>query len=122
MSNRVAKAKKTSTDNRQSLYILVAAFRNPIMPCSNCVRRKMEDSCVLNPAKSNYCNPCIKSGISCDGYGLSVAATRKIVNEKRRLEREEEIAEDELINLQAESTRIYNEINTQFAKITRLRH
>lgn len=121
MSNRVAKAKKTSTDNRQSLHILVAAFGNPIMPCSNCVRRKMEDSCVLNPAKSNRCDPCIKSGISCDGHGLSVAAARKIVDEKRRLEREEEVAEDELINLQAESTRIHNEMNAQFAKITRLR-
>ncbi|KAJ0137728.1 putative MFS-type transporter C16A3.17c [Fusarium oxysporum f. sp. albedinis] len=74
MSNCVVKAKKTSTENRKSLYILVAAFRNPIMPCSNCVRRKMEDSCVLNPAKLNCCDPYVKSGISCDDYGLSVAA------------------------------------------------
>ncbi|PNP61357.1 hypothetical protein FNYG_13909 [Fusarium nygamai] len=121
MSNRVSKAKKTSTDNRKSLHILVAAFRNPIMPCSNCVRREIEDSCILDPAKSNRCDPCVKSGFSCDGHGLSVAAARKIVDEKRRLEREEEAAEDELIKLQAESTRIYNEMNTQFAKITRLR-
>ncbi|KAI7768299.1 hypothetical protein LZL87_014410 [Fusarium oxysporum] len=99
MSNRVSKAKKTSTENRNSLRILVAAFGNPIMPCSNCVRRKMEDSCVLNLAKSNRCDPCIKSGISCDGHGLSVAAAKKIVNEKRRLEREEEAAEDKLIGL-----------------------
>ncbi|RKK10129.1 hypothetical protein BFJ66_g7715 [Fusarium oxysporum f. sp. cepae] len=92
-------AKKTSTENQKSLHILVAAFGNPIMPCSNCVYRKMEDSCVLNPAKSNRCDPCVKSGTSCDGHGLSVAAARKIVDEKRRLEREEEAAEDELINL-----------------------
>ncbi|KAF6525962.1 hypothetical protein HZS61_009006 [Fusarium oxysporum f. sp. conglutinans] len=114
-------AKKTSTENRKSLHILVAAFGNSIMPCSNCVRRKMEDSCVLDPAKSNRCDPCVKSGVSCDGHGLSVAAARKIVDEKRRLEREEEAAEDELINLQAESTRIHNAMNAQFAKITRLR-
>ncbi|EGU79255.1 hypothetical protein HZS61_001906 [Fusarium oxysporum f. sp. conglutinans] len=121
MSNRVTKAKKTSTDNRKSLHILVAAFGNPIMPCSNCVSRKMADACVIDPNKSNRCDPCVKSGYSCDGHGLSVAAARKIVDEKRRLEREEEAAEDELIKLQAESTRIHNEMNTQFAKITRLR-
>jgi cell division protein FtsL len=50
-----------------------------------------------------------------------MTSARKIVDEKRRLEREEEAAEDELINLQAESTRIHNEMNAQFAKITRLR-
>ncbi|SCO78418.1 uncharacterized protein FRV6_02631 [Fusarium oxysporum] len=121
MSNRVAKAKKTSTDNRKSLHILIAAFRNPIMPCSNCVSRKMVDSCVIDPDKSNRCDPCIKAGYSCDGHGLSVTAARKIIDEKRRLEREEEAAEDELIKLQAKSTRIHNNMNTQFAKITYLR-
>ncbi|SCO78500.1 uncharacterized protein FRV6_02713 [Fusarium oxysporum] len=121
MSNRVTKAKKTSTNNRKSLYILVAAFRNPIMPCSNCISRKMVNSCVIDPDKSNRCDPYVKAGYSCDGHGLSVTAARKIVDEKRRLEREEEAAEDELIKLQAESTRIHNDINTQFAKITHLR-
>jgi hypothetical protein len=55
------------------------------------------------------------------GGFADMTSARKIVDEKRRLEREEEAAEDELINLQAESTRIHNAMNAQFAKITRLR-
>jgi hypothetical protein len=45
----------------------------------------------------------------------------KLADKKRRLERDKEAAEEELICLQAESSRIYNEINAQFLKITRLR-
>ncbi|EXM13452.1 hypothetical protein FOTG_18092 [Fusarium oxysporum f. sp. vasinfectum 25433] len=59
----------------------------------------MEDLYVLNPAKLNRCDPCVKSGISCDGYSLSVAAARKIVDEKCRLKHEEEAAKDKLIKL-----------------------
>ena len=50
-----------------------------------------------------------------------MTSARKIVDEKRRLEREEETAEEELMRLQAESTRIHNLMNAQFSKITRLR-
>ncbi|CAF3637047.1 unnamed protein product [Fusarium graminearum] len=91
------------------------------MPCSNCMSRGLTDQCTLNPEKSNRCEPCAKAGYSCDGHGLSLAAARKLADEKRRLERDEEAAEEELIRLQAESSRIHNEMNAQFSKITRLR-
>ncbi|CAF3585242.1 unnamed protein product [Fusarium graminearum] len=50
-----------------------------------------------------------------------MTSARKLADEKRRLERDEEAAEEELIRLQAESSRIHNEMNAQFSKITRLR-
>jgi hypothetical protein len=50
-----------------------------------------------------------------------MTSARKLADEKRRLERDEEAAEEELIRLQAESSRIHNEMNVQFSKITRLR-
>ncbi|KAJ0125693.1 hypothetical protein HZ326_31201 [Fusarium oxysporum f. sp. albedinis] len=82
------------------------------MPCSNCVRRKIEDSCVLNPAKSNRCDPCVKSGISCDGYGLSVAAVevkgldiiQRGFNLIDKLERAEQSKQAALENAMADST------------------
>ncbi|KAM5522743.1 hypothetical protein FOXYSP1_13086 [Fusarium oxysporum f. sp. phaseoli] len=69
------------------------------MPCSNCVSRKMVDSCIIDLHKSNRCDPYVKSGYSCDGYGLSVTAARKIINEKHCLKREKEAAKDKLIKL-----------------------
>ncbi|KAH7150854.1 hypothetical protein DER46DRAFT_664814 [Fusarium sp. MPI-SDFR-AT-0072] len=69
------------------------------MPYSNCIYRKLEDSYVFNLAKLNRCNPYIKSGISYDSHGLSVAAAKKIINKKRYLEHKEEAAKDKLINL-----------------------
>jgi hypothetical protein len=50
-----------------------------------------------------------------------MTSARKLADEKRRLERDEEAAEEELIRLQAEFSRIHNEMNAQFSKITRLR-
>jgi hypothetical protein len=42
------------------------------MPCSNCEGRGI--SGVVNPAKSSRYGACVKSGYSCNGQGLSVAA------------------------------------------------
>lgn len=52
---------------------------------------------------------------------LLVLTAQRIVNEKRRLENEEEVAEDALVKLQLESSRIHHAMNTQFALIMRLR-
>lgn len=61
-----------------------------------------------------------------------MTSARKLSDEKRRLERDEEAAEEELVRLQAESARLHDEMNArisrihnqmtaQFSKITRLR-
>ncbi|KAF4463894.1 hypothetical protein FALBO_9279 [Fusarium albosuccineum] len=118
MVNKVTK-KRLSTQNRQALKILVESFGGVIMPCSNCEKRHL--ACVVAPDASGRCKSCVDSGWSCDGIALSVAAARKVAAEKRRLEQAEEEAEEELVVLQAESSRIHNEMNAKFAKITRLR-
>lgn len=46
---------------------------------------------------------------------------RRLVAEKQRLEREEEAAEERLLKLQSESARIHKEMNTEFARILRVR-
>lgn len=73
-SNRVAKAKRKSTENRRALLTTISSFGVRIMPCSNCMSRGLTDQCILNPEKSNRCEPCAKAGYSCDGHGLSLAA------------------------------------------------
>jgi predicted nucleic acid-binding Zn-ribbon protein len=52
---------------------------------------------------------------------LTMTSTRKIAKEKRWLEKEEEEAKEELIQLQSESTRIHNAMNAKFGQINRLR-
>ena len=79
MSNRIVKSKKTSTENRRALSHLLTAFNVSKMPCSNCVTRGREHDCVLNPDKSNRCEPCVKAGYSCDGHGLSMAAGERLL-------------------------------------------
>jgi hypothetical protein len=73
-ANRIAKAKKKSTENRHALLTTISSFGIRIMPCSNCMSCGLTDQYILNPEKSNRCEPCAKAGYSCDGYGLSLLA------------------------------------------------
>ncbi|CEI63411.1 unnamed protein product [Fusarium venenatum] len=120
-ANRIAKAKKKSTENRHALLTTISSLGVRIMPCLNCMSHSLTDQCILNPEKSNCCEPYAKAGYSCDGHGLSLSAARKLADKKCQLERDKEAAEEELIRLQAESSRIHNKMNAQFSKITRLR-
>ncbi|EXK78895.1 hypothetical protein FOQG_16451 [Fusarium oxysporum f. sp. raphani 54005] len=89
------------------------------MPCFNCEKRGL--SCLVSPMSSGRCDSCIKADYSCDSEGFSVAAARKVAKEQRRLEEAEAKVEGEFMLLQAESTRIHNEMNAKLAQITRLR-
>ncbi|KAH8659681.1 hypothetical protein BGZ61DRAFT_499694 [Ilyonectria robusta] len=123
MSSRVTKSKKPAakrvSQNRHSLQILVEAVGTLAMPCSYCEQRGLV--CKISPQSSSRCQSCVRAGESCDGYGLSVAAAQKIAAEKERLEREEEEAEEKLLQLQEKMNAVHLEMNTQFARISRLR-
>ncbi|KAG4256505.1 hypothetical protein FPRO03_14038 [Fusarium proliferatum] len=52
---------------------------------------------------------------------VEMTSARMVAKEQRRLEEAEEKVEGEFMLLQAESTRIHNEMNAKLAQITRLR-
>ncbi|RFN47324.1 hypothetical protein FIE12Z_8426 [Fusarium flagelliforme] len=61
------------------------------------------------------------SRLALKAYKNTSYVARKVAKEQRRLEEAEEKVEGEFMLLQAESTRIHNEMNAKLAQITRLR-
>ena len=105
MSGRVSKARaspyvvprQSSTDRR---HILLASFDNfgfEAMPCSRCFSKKLKCE-MVEGVKS--CKSCTRSGRPCDGSGVPAASLERVLEEHRRLQREEAAAESAFLELQ----------------------
>ncbi|WXC47980.1 hypothetical protein QX201_007695 [Fusarium graminearum] len=95
-----------ATRNRKARAKVIEEEGYSVMPCNYCSKHKVK--CW---AKEGYdkCAQCTRRGRPCDGKGMTLVAA-----EKRRLEREEEVAENDLIELQ-------RQVNERLARLMRLR-
>ncbi|GKU13593.1 unnamed protein product, partial [Fusarium langsethiae] len=60
------------------------------------------------------CAQCTRRGRSCDGKGVTLLSADRFVAEKRRLEKEEEVTENDLLDLQ-------RQVNERLSRLMRLR-
>ncbi|KAM0367381.1 hypothetical protein ACHAPY_011726 [Fusarium culmorum] len=81
------------------------------MPCSYCAPRNLK--CWAKEGHSK-CAQCTRCGRSCDGKGVTLLAADHFVTEKRHLEKEEEIAKNDLLSLQ-------QQVNERLNRLMRLR-
>ena len=93
-----------------------------VVPCSFC--EPLSLPCKMAEGVSR-CSECVRRGRSCDGSGVTVTAAQTLIREKRRLEREEDEAEGELLRTQqqfdAELSRLQQQLNERVARLARLR-
>ncbi|KAF4456500.1 hypothetical protein F53441_1384 [Fusarium austroafricanum] len=86
-----------ATRNRQAQAILIENTGFLIMLCGYYEPRGLK--CWAKEGHSK-CAQCTRRGRKCDGKGISILEADRFAAEKRRLEREEEVAENELLELQ----------------------
>jgi hypothetical protein len=96
---------------RDNLYRLIVATGFDVMPCSFCSSRHLK--CRMTEEHSR-CAECVRRGRSCDAAGVPLVSVNRIIDEKRRIEREEEEVESELLHLQ-------QQVAERFARLARLR-
>lgn len=124
------KKARSSTDRRKAKVLIIQEFGVEVMPCSFCESKNF--SCRAMPDSDENCLECTRRGISCDRSGVTLSAgmrifplvmlpfllislvASRITAEKRRLESEEDAAEERLLRAQAE-------MNQALAKLSRLR-
>ena len=123
MSNRVQKSSSSRQrpNQRESLDSLSAhilKFGFEVMPCTPCFNRKLP--CYMTEDVKR-CHECVKSRRRCDGSGVPIDSLRRIGEEKDRLDREERLAEDRLVQLQQEMKIKSSQVEEVVAKLLRLR-
>lgn len=124
----MSKAKSSSAARRHRLFELIEETGFEVMPCSHCSQKHLR--CKMLEGVSR-CSECVRRGRACDGSGVSVSSgaclwvllplpcltffsASRLIAEKRRLEVEEEKAEEELIALQ-------QQVNERLSRLMRLR-
>ncbi|KAH7163642.1 hypothetical protein DER46DRAFT_604836, partial [Fusarium sp. MPI-SDFR-AT-0072] len=90
---------------------LIASTGYEIMPCSFCTENYTK--CMMKEGWKN-CSECTCRGRSCDGKGVTLSEADRLVQEKNRIEADEEATEEELIKLQ-------QQLNERLSKLMRLR-
>lgn len=129
MSVRAPKGSRSKkTEQRNVLYALIEETGFEVMPCSFCEAKSL--SCKMIDGVSR-CSECVRRGRSCDGTGVSVSTgerlrvpfcfpvgligvAARLISEKRRLEKQEDETEAELLALQ-------QQLVEKISKLTRLR-
>ncbi|KAF5697727.1 hypothetical protein FMUND_15314 [Fusarium mundagurra] len=77
------------------------------MPCIYCAPRGLQ--CWAKDGHT-YCSQCTRRGRKCDGKGVTYLKADRFVAEKRPLEREEEVTEAELLQLQKQLDECLNRL------------
>ena len=91
MTNRVEKSKSKKSSERDLLVLSILQFGVDTMPCSFCSKRGLRCRII---EKSSRCGECVRRGRSYDGTGILVNALGRIIQESKRLEAEEDAAEE----------------------------
>jgi hypothetical protein len=89
----------------------IEQFGFSVMPCTRCKAKKVECKMLEGSRK---CQTCTRLGRVCDSNGVPLLSLSRMVSEDRRLEKEEEEAEEAFLVQQAK-------LNESLARLTRLR-
>ncbi|KAK3896392.1 hypothetical protein C8A05DRAFT_48491 [Staphylotrichum tortipilum] len=124
MSDRVAK-KSSKTIQRATLAATIDELGFEVMPCSFCHSKGLRCKML---ERSSRCGECVRRGRSCDGSGVPVSALDRIVAESRRLDSEEQDAEEALraerlalAEAQKASAEAQRRLDESWARLDRLR-
>ncbi|PTB47253.1 hypothetical protein M431DRAFT_514451 [Trichoderma harzianum CBS 226.95] len=93
MSNRVEKPKSKSTEKRHSRAAFIRSFGFEVSPCFRCLGKRP----CLAVEGGDSCAHCCYLGRSCDSSFVPMSSLDRITEELKRLERQEELAEEALI-------------------------
>ncbi|RKK07028.1 hypothetical protein BFJ65_g7214 [Fusarium oxysporum f. sp. cepae] len=108
---RICVGSSLQTQRRLARAKLIASTGYEIMPCSFCTENHTK--CMMKEGWKN-CSECTRRGRSCDGKGVTLTEADRLVQEKNRIEADEEATEEELIQLQ-------RQLNERLSKLMRLR-
>lgn len=120
--------KAPSTLRNDRLADSIESFGYDVMPCSFCSARGLRCKMI---ERSSKCGECVRRGRSCDASGVAISSRRcpscvllffanecllvgRIISESKRLDQEEERAEEQMLKAQAE-------LNEALARLARLR-
>jgi len=114
-----ASSKAARSRAAQSLYIETFGSDSPedVMPCTFCHRNKL--SCKMAD-DSSRCLECVRRGRTCDGLFVG-ASLFKHMETQKRLQSEEEVAEEEFLQIQAQIAELQSRSNTAVSRLARLR-
>ena len=126
MSGRVSKTRVVSTpsssDRRKHLLASFDDLSFEAMPCSRCFSKKLKCEMVEGVRS---CKCCTRVGRSCDGSGVPAASLERVLDEHRRLQREESAAEDAFLELQRRQQELFlrmrREMDEAIGRLIRLR-
>lgn len=126
MSGHISKTPRARPNQRESLDSLashIVKFGFEVMPCTPCFNRGLK--CLMTE-EIGRCAECVRSRRQCDGSGVPIDSLRRIGEEKDRLDREEQLAEESLLRLQKELkedlVRKQRSIDEAVGRLIRLRH
>ena len=95
MSGRIKKPKRSkSTEKRLTLTALIEESGVSVMPCGYYKSHRLH--CKMLEGVSRYYE-CVRRGRSYDNAGAPTSSLSRIASEQQRLKREEEAAEQKLI-------------------------
>lgn len=107
MSGRIEKSKSRKTQNRLDLAVAIeSSGRTSEMPCTRCFRQNM--ACKMDE-RSSRCAECVRAGRSCDGNFVASSLSR-LLAQQRKLEAEEEDAEEAFFLLQTQLSTAANRL------------
>ncbi|KAL2196648.1 hypothetical protein P885DRAFT_37161 [Corynascus similis CBS 632.67] len=90
MAGRVKK-RSSKSSQRAALAAAIDELGYEVMPCSFCHSRGLRCKMI---ERSSRCGECVRRGRSCDGSGVPVSSLSRIVDESKRLDREEQDAKE----------------------------
>ena len=126
MSGRVSKSravssassKQSSSERRHTLLASFDDLSFEAMPCSRCFSKKLTCKVVEGVKK---CESCTRAGCPCDGSGVPASSLQRVLEEHRRLKREEGAAEDAFLELQKRTQREMNEAINRLIRLRKMR-
>ena len=123
MADGVKKRKrkqKSSTERRHTRATLSNLVGTEMVKCTRCKEKNLSD--CRTSESSDVCGNCLSVGNhSCDAFGFSDSAVRRIVDEERDLDEQERVATDAIRTAQRELLNANRDLVTALAKADRLR-
>ncbi|KAI0388505.1 hypothetical protein F5Y17DRAFT_452579 [Xylariaceae sp. FL0594] len=105
-------------NERAALLELFNTAGVEVMPCARCSKKSLK--CVASEASSR-CKECVIACRSCDGMGISLAAANKLALALKKINQEEEEAEDDLERVSESLIQAQKVANERLARLAPLR-
>lgn len=118
MSGRIEKSRAKKTRERSILFDSISLLGvSADMPCTHCFKNKKACRMV---ERSSRCQECVRRGRQCDGV-LVASSLERLLSQQRKLEAEEDEANDNLGTLYEKMTELQSQLSSAMGRLSRIR-